>query len=66
MGGLVLQRTLAALGIDQATLPELDRQALTAGPETVTVTHQLGSVAFSGIDDAATPATTWRAARRYF
>jgi sugar (pentulose or hexulose) kinase len=62
-GGLVLQRTLALLGVDRTHLPELDASALTVDPGDLTVTGADGSeVTLRGIGDDVDPARVWRAA----
>ncbi|HEY0817040.1 MAG TPA: FGGY family carbohydrate kinase [Pseudonocardia sp.] len=62
-GGLVLQRTLALLGVDRSDLPELDAAALALEPGDLTVTGADGSeVTLRGIGDDVEPARVWRAA----
>ncbi len=62
-GGLVLQRTLALLGVDRARLPELDAAALAVEPGDLRVTGADGSeVTLRGIGDDVDPARVWRAA----
>ena len=60
-GGLVLQRTLAALGKGRADLAALDRDALTAEPAAVRITGD-DQVTIHGITEGTDPAQIWRAA----
>jgi sugar (pentulose or hexulose) kinase len=60
-GGLVLQRTLAALGKSGADLAALDRDALAAEPAAVRITGD-DHVTIHGITEGTGPARIWRAA----
>jgi sugar (pentulose or hexulose) kinase len=62
-GGLVLQRALAALGVDRSAFPALDRAAAAADGGKVTASISDGAVlALAGIQDGVAPPHMWRAA----
>ena len=61
-GGLAMQRTLGALGIDRDGLADLDARALAAGPGTVRVAGIGGaSLVIADIRDGTGPGDIWRA-----